>query len=72
MLFLQVLSTFKTMLALKREEVSTAKRRLVIGLDKLQTTEVRALLALYFVLLCTLYTLICGPRRSAPGPLLSR
>jgi len=37
--YLEVLSTFKTLLALKREEVSTAKRRLVVGLDKLQATE---------------------------------
>ena len=38
--YLEVLSTFKTLLAMKREQVSTAKRRLVIGLDKLQSTEV--------------------------------
>jgi dynein heavy chain len=38
--YLEVLSTFKTLLALKRNEVSTAKRRLVVGLDKLQSTEV--------------------------------
>jgi len=38
--YLEVLSTFKTLLALKREEVSTAKRRLVVGLEKLQSTEV--------------------------------
>ena len=33
--YLEVLSTFKTLLALKRDEVGTAKKRLVIGLDKL-------------------------------------
>jgi len=38
--YLEVLSTFKTLLAQKREEVGTAKRRLVIGLDKLGATEV--------------------------------
>ena len=38
--YLEVLSTFKTLLAMKRDQVSTAKRRLVIGLDKLLSTEV--------------------------------
>jgi len=38
--YLEVLSTFKTLLAIKREEVQTAKKRLVIGLDKLESTEV--------------------------------
>lgn len=38
--YLEVLTTFNNLLALKREEVSTAKRRLEIGLEKLQTTEV--------------------------------
>eukprot|EP00762_Andalucia_godoyi_P002130 ANDGO_02526.mRNA.1 Dynein-1-beta heavy chain len=37
--YLQLLSTFKRMLALKREEVATAKKRLVVGLDKLESTE---------------------------------
>jgi dynein heavy chain len=38
--YLEVLSTFKILLGRKREEVGTAKRRLVVGLDKLSTTEV--------------------------------
>ena len=38
--YLEVLSTFKTLLTAKRDEVTTAKRRLVIGLEKLETTEV--------------------------------
>jgi len=38
--YLEVLSTFKTLLAIKRDEVGTAKKRLVIGLDKLASTEV--------------------------------
>jgi dynein heavy chain len=38
--YLEVLSTFNSLLALKRKEVSTAKRRLETGLHKLQTTEV--------------------------------
>jgi dynein heavy chain len=38
--YLEVLSTFKTLLAIKRDQVGTAKRRLVIGLDKLDSTEV--------------------------------
>eukprot|EP00966_Prymnesium_polylepis_P021841 501924-Prymnesium_polylepis.1 len=38
--YLEVLSTFKALLALKRDEVGTARKRLVIGLDKLASTEV--------------------------------
>jgi len=38
--YLEVLSTFKTLLAQERDRVSNAKRRLVIGLDKLSSTEV--------------------------------
>ena len=38
--YLEVLSTFKRLLSLKRDEILTAKRRLVIGLEKLQSTEI--------------------------------
>ena len=38
--YLELLSTFKNLLKFKRDQVQTAKRRLVIGLDKLGTTEV--------------------------------
>ena len=38
--YLELLGTFKRLLVVKREEVTTAKKRLVIGLDKLESTEV--------------------------------
>ena len=38
--YLELLSTFKTLLKFKRDQVLTAKKRLVIGLEKLATTEV--------------------------------
>ena len=38
--YLELLSTFKTLLKFKRDQVLTAKKRLVIGLDKLGSTEV--------------------------------
>lgn len=37
--YLQLLGTFKRVLARKRDEVATAKKRLVVGLDKLESTE---------------------------------
>ena len=38
--YLELLSTFNVLLSAKRTELGTAKRRLTVGLDKLQTTEV--------------------------------
>ena len=38
--YLELLSTFKSLLKFKRDQVLTAKKRLVIGLEKLASTEV--------------------------------
>ena len=40
--YLELLGTFKRLLVVKREEVTTAKKRLVIGLDKLESPRSRS------------------------------